>query len=113
MADSTTQSQPYVVTLPSSLMLSAGINLRIEYQAGEIHNGLFIPRSALLSNEEETEFWVMKIGNRNTAVKTPVTVGWQGKKVVQILSGNLTENDRIITEGAYGLPDGTKVQITK
>ncbi|MBN2616403.1 MAG: HlyD family efflux transporter periplasmic adaptor subunit [Bacteroidales bacterium] len=112
-ADSTTQTQPFVVKLPSSLLLSAGINLRVQYKTGEIKNGLFIPRSALLSDEEETEFWVMKIDHGTTAVKVPVTIGWQGNKIVQILSGNLTQNDRIITEGAYGLPDGTKVQITK
>ncbi|MBN2638763.1 MAG: hypothetical protein JXR65_06715 [Bacteroidales bacterium] len=112
LADSATQTQPYVIPLPPSLMLSSGINLRVLYKTDEITNGMFIPRTGLLSNEEETEFWVMKILNHNTAVKVPVTVGCQGKDFVQILSGDLSVNDHVITEGAYGLPDGTKVQIT-
>lgn len=113
LADSTTQTQPFVVKLPASLMLSAGINLSVQYKTGEIHNGLFIPRSALLSNEEETAFWIMKIQKDNLAVKVPVTIGWQGNNVVQIVSGKLNQNDRIITEGAYGLPDKAHVKIIK
>lgn len=113
LADSSTQTQPFVVPLPSSLLLASGINLTVQYKTNEIKNGLFIPRKSLLANEEETKFQVMKIGKGNTAVKVPVTVGWQGKRFVQILSGNLSIHDRVITEGAYGLPEGTKVQVIK
>ena len=110
LADSTTQTQPYIVSVPSRLQLASNMNVSVQYRIKEIRNGLFIPRPALLSNEEETAFWVMKVVH-NTAVKVPVTVGWQGKKSVQILSGNLNEKDQVITEGAYGLPDKAKVQI--
>lgn len=113
LADSTSQTQPFVVKLPSDLMLSSGINLHVKYKIKEIKNGLFIPRPALLSNEEETHFFVMKIKGGNTAVNVPVTVGWQGKKIIQITSGNLTVDDQVITEGAYGLANNTKVQIDK
>jgi len=106
------QTQPFEVKLPPSLMLSANINLKVMFKINEIKDGLFIPRTALLSNEEETAFWVMKMVNNKTAVKEPVTIGWQGKNLVQVLSGKLSSTDRIITEGAYGLPDKASVQIT-
>jgi multidrug efflux pump subunit AcrA (membrane-fusion protein) len=112
LADSTMQTQPYVVAVPSHMMLAANMNVRVRYQVKEIRNGLFIPRPALLSNEEETAFWVMKVVH-NTAVKVPVTVGWQGKQYVQILSGKLNEKDQVITQGAYGLPDKAQVQINQ
>lgn len=113
LADNVTQTQPYVVPLPPKLKLPGNMNLLVKFKVKEIRDGLFLPRKAILTNEEETSFWIMKMANDTTAVKIPVTLGWQGKKQVRILSGSVKITDRVITEGAYGLPDTAYVRIVK
>ncbi len=113
LADNVTQTQPYVVPLPPKLKLAGGMNLLVKFKVKEIRNGIFLPRKALLTNEEETSFWIMKMIDDTTAVKIPVTLGWQGKKQLQILSNRVGMTDKIITEGAYGLPDTAYVRIVK
>ena len=113
LADNITQTQPYVVPLPGKLKLAGNMNLLVRFKLKEIRNGLFLPKAAILSNEQETAFWVMKMANDTTAVKVPVIIGWQGKNQARVLSGNIGIHDRIITEGAYGLPDTAYVKIAK
>ena len=112
IADTFTQTQPFIVPLPSNLQLSEGMNLQVRFKEKEIKQGVFVPRNAVLTNEEENTFWLMKMTNA-MAVKVSVTIGWQGEKSVQILSGNIKPSDRIITQGAYGLPDSTQVKIVR
>ncbi len=113
LADNITQTQPYVVPLPGKLKLAGNMNLLVRFKIKEIRDGIFLPRKAVLTNEQETIYWVMKMENDTTAVKVPVTIGWQGKEQVQILSDKIGLTDRIITEGAYGLPDTAYVKIAK
>lgn len=113
IADTLTQTQPFIVPLPSDLQLSAGMNLQVRFKEREIHQGIFVPREAMLTNEEETSFWLMKMTNDTTAVKVPVTIGWQGEHSIEIVSGNIKPGDRIVTQGAYGLPDTATVKIVK
>ncbi|MBE0651684.1 MAG: hypothetical protein IH595_12705 [Bacteroidales bacterium] len=113
IADTVTQTQPFIVPLPSNLQLSAGMNLQVSFKEREIHQGIFVPRDAVLTNEEETSFWLMKMTNDTTAVKVPVTVGLLSEKNVEILSGAVKPGDRIVTQGAYGLPDTAYVKIVK
>jgi multidrug efflux pump subunit AcrA (membrane-fusion protein) len=112
-ADSVTQTQPFIVPLPSNLHLSEGMNLQVNYKEKEITNGIFVPRDAVLSNEEETSFWIMKIAGNSTAIKVPVTIGLRGENSIQILTGNIKPSDEIVTQGAYGLSDSTRVKIVK
>ncbi len=113
LANTITQTQPYVVPLPPGLMIAGNMNLLVKFKEREIRGGIFLPKKAILSNEEETSFWIMKMANDTTAVKVPITLGWQGKKQIQILSNRIGMTDKVITEGAYGLPDTAYVRIVK
>jgi len=53
---------------------------------------------------------VMVITADGTARKRVITVGIQTLESVQVLSG-ITAADTVITTGAYGLDDGTKVKV--
>ena len=53
---------------------------------------------------------VMVAGGDGAAHRRPVTVGLQDDGKVQITSG-LTVNDLVISNGGYGLDDGTKVKV--
>jgi multidrug efflux pump subunit AcrA (membrane-fusion protein) len=53
---------------------------------------------------------VMVINPDGTAVKRAVKLGIQTPESIQVLNG-LTSADTVITTGAYGLDQGTKVKI--
>jgi len=113
IADNITQTQPFTVPLPPNLQLSENMNLLVSFKVREIKEGIFVPKKAVLTNEEENTFWLMKMTNDTTAVKVPVKIGLQGSRYIQILSNNIDVSDRIITQGGYGLPDTAYVTIAK
>jgi hypothetical protein len=72
-----------------------------------------LPKAAVLSNETQTEFWVMKLINDSTAVKTPIKKGIESGGQIEILSPAFQPNERIAFRGNYGLADTAKVKIVK
>jgi len=76
-------------------------------------NTISLPKAAVLANETQTEFWVMKMLNDSTAIKVPVKEGIQSGDRVEILSPRFTPQDKIVLTGNYGLTDTAKVKITK
>ncbi len=75
--------------------------------------GLSVPKMAVVSDETQSSFWVMKLINDTTAVKTEITKGVETDKYIQIKSGNLTRKDRVIVSGNFGLSDTATVKIQK
>jgi hypothetical protein len=55
----------------------------------------------------------MKLINDSTAIKTPVTIGNSNNGTIEIKEPQFTSEDRIITEGNYGLPDTALVKISE
>ena len=53
----------------------------------------------------------MKRKNDNTAVKINIVKGTENNNFVQIISGNITLKDKIITSGNYGLENNAKVKV--
>ncbi len=76
-------------------------------------NAVTLPKSAVLSNETEDEFWVMKLSNDSIAVKVPVKKGIDDGKQVEILNPVFAANDRFVLTGNYGLADTAKIKIKK
>jgi HlyD family secretion protein len=50
------------------------------------------------------------VGADGVSHRKPVEVGIQNDGDIQIVSG-LTANDVVVTGGAYGLEDGTKIKV--
>jgi multidrug efflux pump subunit AcrA (membrane-fusion protein) len=94
------------VSIPENLIVS--INLKHKQN----DTGIYVPKSAVLTDEGQTKFWVMKLKNENTAVKIDVVKGTENNNFVQIVSGNINLKDKIITSGNYGLENNAKVKIT-
>lgn len=72
-----------------------------------------LPKSAILSNETQTEFWVMKLINPTTAVKVSITKGIESGDRVEIVSPKFSAQDKIVVSGNYGLADTAKVKIVQ
>ncbi len=70
-----------------------------------------LPKAAVLANEEQSEFWVMKLINDSTAIKVPICKGIETSEKVEILKPSFYKTDRILLSGNYGLPDTARVII--
>ena len=91
--------------LPQNLMATAVINKQTR------ENAQVLPRAALLGNETQTEFWIMKVLNDSTAVKVSVRKGIENYDEVEITDPQFIPEDRILMTGNYGLPDTAAVNI--
>lgn len=76
-------------------------------------SGISVPKTAVLTDEAQSTFWVMKLINDTTAVEIDILKGIETDERVQVLSENLTVKDRIIISGNYGLSDTASVNIQK
>jgi HlyD family secretion protein len=107
----TTTVQVWVEAQNSGEHLKLGSTVRISMDAGELPNAIIVPASALLSSDEGGDK-VMVAGSDNRAHEHAVKVGVRSGDDVQIVSG-VNPGDQVITQGALGLDDKAKIQITK
>jgi len=85
------------------------VNIPLSY----VKDALTLPKSAILSNETLEIFWIMKLINDSTAVRVDIQKGIENDSLIQILKPQFILSDRIIFDGAYGLPDTASVVIGK
>ena len=74
-------------------------------------NAFSLPKAALLTNETQGEFWIMRMINDSTAAKVLVKKGIETNERIEILSPVFSVNDKILVTGNYGLGDTAKVKI--
>jgi HlyD family secretion protein len=91
--------------------LRPGTTARISITAETVHDALVVPVAALLNATGDTA-QVMVINAEGKAESRDVKTGIQTPEQVQIVSG-LKPGEQVVTKGAYGLPDKTKVKVEK
>src|ERR1035437_5236441 len=111
--DIVNQTQSFILEPNASINVPANLNLIVKIQLKTLVNAVALPKSAVATNETESEFWVMKIINDSTAVKLDIKKGIETDSLVQIKEPVLSANDRFVTQGAYGLPDTVNIVIKK
>ncbi len=89
--------------------LKPGSTVRVQMIARTIPNAVVAPAEAILTGAGGAKS-VMVIGPDQVARQTAVKIGIQAGREVQILSG-LQAGQQVVTAGAYGLPDQTKVIV--
>jgi len=109
--DDANQTQQVLIKPHYNKPLPENLNLEVELLKVRHSKSYLIPRNALMTNETQTEFWVMKVVN-NIAIKVPVKKGIENDETVEVLNSGLTTSDLVISEGAYGLNDSSAVKIT-
>jgi HlyD family secretion protein len=90
--------------------LKAGTPVHATITGRTASNALLIPAEAVQTAPDGVAKSVMIITPESTAAKRAVTLGIQAAASVQVLNG-LSPADTVITTGAYGLDEGTKVKI--
>jgi multidrug efflux pump subunit AcrA (membrane-fusion protein) len=91
--------------------LKAGTPVHTLLHAATIEKAMQVPASAIVPATDGSTA-VMLVDANGTAHKKSVKVGIRTPSTVQILFG-LAPADNVITEGGYGLDDGTRVRIGK
>ena len=109
--DAVSQTQQVYFTLSQKSALPENLNVVIKIAKDVKNKAQIMPKEAVLTNETQDEFWVMRILNDSMAVKVPVIKGIENGNEIEIVSPIFKLTDRIILSGAYGLPDSTKVAI--
>ena len=113
MADSLSQTERFVVKPDRPMVLPARLGLNITFTDQQRNNAQSLPKEAVLANELQTEFWVMKLINDTTAVRVPVKTGLQRDNRIEILSPRFSPGDQIISKGGYGLADTASITINR
>jgi HlyD family secretion protein len=90
-------------------VLKAGGSAHLAMTAKTIPNALIVPTLAVVTDDEGKKS-VMTIGSDGLAHKRDVETGIQNADSIQIVSG-LKPGERVVSVGAYGLPDNTKVKV--
>jgi len=111
--DPVTQTQIYYIKLLNYRIVPESLNVMVKIPFEHFNNTTVLPKSALNTDVTESDFWIMKLINDTTAVRVNVKKGIENDSVAQILSPKLDTADNVVLTGAYGLPDTTKVEITK
>jgi multidrug efflux pump subunit AcrA (membrane-fusion protein) len=86
-----------------------GTPVRASITGKTVQSALKMPLSAILTAQDGGKS-VMVVGSDGVAHRKPVALGINDGEDVQILQG-VTAQDTVITTGAYGLDDGTKVKV--
>lgn len=74
-------------------------------------HALFVPKAALLRNDEENSYSVVTITPDSLALRIPVTVGTVTDSTAEVRSPELKPTTVVITEGNYTLADSTRVTV--
>ena len=111
--DSAAQTQRYVIKVKTDKLIPENLIAKIQLVKQQTANAVLLPKAAVLSNEEQTEFWIMKLLNDSVAVKTDIKKGIESGGNVQIIEPALRDSDMIILTGNYGLSDTAKISVGK
>ena len=89
--------------------LKPGTSARLSMVAQSVPDALVVPAAAVLTGADGATT-VMVIGADSHAHQTAVKTGIRQEDNIQILDG-LKEGQSVVVEGAYGLPDNSKVSV--
>jgi multidrug efflux pump subunit AcrA (membrane-fusion protein) len=109
--DQVSQTQSFVIRVPGISSVPENLVATVKFHRNSKSSATVLPKEALLTNETQTEFWIMKMADSVTAVRVPVTRGLETSDEVEIISPGLSPSDLILLTGNYGLPDTAKVII--
>jgi hypothetical protein len=111
LVDPTSQVQSIVLKVNSNKQIPENLIAKVFFKKKQKKHSIALPKQAVLTNDIQSEFWVMKLMDSTTAAKVVVKKGLETDGWIEILEPEFTEADKILCSGNYGLPDTAKVQI--
>ena len=111
--DSVSQTQGALIKVSGSTSIPENLIAKVRLLKSSKAAALSVPKAAVLTDEAQTSFWVMKMTDSITAVKVPIVKGMETGERVEIIRPQFSTSDKILLNGNYGLPDTAKVKIVK
>jgi multidrug efflux pump subunit AcrA (membrane-fusion protein) len=111
--DSATQTQQVLIRVNQSKPLPQNLIAKVRIVKAQHNNTPSLPKQAVLTDEAQSNFWVMKMIDSVTAVKVPIVKGMETADRVEILRPQFEAGEKILLTGNYGLADTAKVKIVK
>jgi multidrug efflux pump subunit AcrA (membrane-fusion protein) len=111
--DSASQTQSVLIKVATPHTIPQNLIAKVRIIKAHRTNAVTLPKAAVLTDEAQTNFWVMKMIDSVTAVKVPVMKGLETNEKVEIIRPQFSPGDSILLNGNYGLPDTAKVKIMK
>jgi multidrug efflux pump subunit AcrA (membrane-fusion protein) len=111
MVDPVSQTQNYIIRIARGNSIPENLVAKVEFVKNRNAAAISLPKEAIVTNETQSEFWIVKMSDSITAVKVLVKKGIETSGRIEILSPELNPADIILLTGNYGLPDTAKVSI--
>lgn len=111
--DSVSQTQAVLIKVIAPFSIPQNLIGKVRIVKNEKNNAPSLPKEAVLTDESQSNFWVMKMIDSVTAVKVAVTKGMESGDKVEVVQPVFSPSDKIVLKGNYGLPDTAKVKIVK
>jgi biotin carboxyl carrier protein len=109
--DAVSQTQSFVIKINSSKQIPENLIAKVSLVKSARSNTTSLLKTAVLTDETQSEFWIMQLIDSVTAVKVPIKKGLENATSIEIISPVLKATDKILLTGNYGLPDTAKVTI--
>lgn len=109
--DSVSQTQRIVLKTNASHAIPENLIAKVKLVKSSNSRAFYLPKAAVLANETQSDFWVMKMINDSIAVKVNVKKGIETKESIEIASPSFSAEDRILVTGNFGLADTAKVKV--
>jgi len=104
-----TTVEVWVQAVNAKQRLRPGTSVHMTMLARTIHDAIIVPASSVLTGQDGATM-VMAVGDDGRAHQKPVKVGVRQGEDIQISEG-LNAGEKVVTAGAFGLPDKTKVKV--
>jgi multidrug efflux pump subunit AcrA (membrane-fusion protein) len=109
--DAASQTQNVVLKINGKQDIPENLIVKVRLNKSSSSKTISLPKLAVLSDEAETDFWIMKLIDNTTAIKIPIKKGIETEDKIEILSPILTREDQILLTGNYGVGDTIKVKV--
>ncbi len=109
--DSASQTQRIVLKVNANHPIPENLIAKVRLIKNANKQAYILPKAAVLSDETQSIFWVMKMINDSTAAKMEIKKGIESGDNVEIISPAFSGQEKILVTGNFGLPDTARVKI--
>ncbi len=109
--DPVSQTQSFIIKPIVNSVLPENLSVQVQITKSSKITAQIIDKLSVLSDETMENFWVMKLIDDTTAVRTAIKPGITAGNKIEIISPVFSLKDRIINKGNYGLSDTAFVNI--
>ena len=109
--DSASQTQRIVLKADASHLIPENLIAKVRLVKNYNNHAYYLPKKAVLADETQSRFWVMKMINDSMAAKVEVKKGIETGDNIEIVSPVFSAQDKIVVTGNFGLADTARVKI--